>query len=238
MNEQVLNKLKKLLSLTVSANPHEAELALEKATAIAAQAGIDLALIDVKQEQAPKIELVKESVSLGNRLPTVQKYINWILMNHFNVRLIISGSRNGGRSISILGDKVDVEFAKHVNGFLSEDMQRRWDYYKASNNLSIKHKQTFLYNLYRGLNDKLHKAKEQAVTERFNQIPAEQKESAQNKYSLVIKTKTDLVNDFVAKNYPRLSSARRSTIRTISDSTVCSDAYTIGSSINIHRPLC
>ena len=72
MNEQLLNKLKKLLNLSKSSNINEAELALQKATAMAAEAGIDLAMVSVKADsEAEKLEMVQETAFSGKRLPSL-----------------------------------------------------------------------------------------------------------------------------------------------------------------------
>ena len=79
MNDLLLGKLKKLLNLSKSANIHEAELALQKATAMAAEAGIDLAMVSAKAEsEAEKLEMVQETAFNGKRLPSLQKYASWL----------------------------------------------------------------------------------------------------------------------------------------------------------------
>lgn len=237
MNELLLGKLKKLLNLSKSANIHEAELALQKATAMAAEAGIDLAMVTAKADsEAEKLEMVKETAFSGKRLPSLQKYASWLLNKHFNVHVIYSGGRYFGRTVNILGDKKDVEFAKFVNEFVQDDMQRRWEYYKKSNGLTVAMKDTFMYNLYRGLDSKLAEAKAAAETAKFNSLPQEQVVVTKANYALVISNKAAAVQQFVNKTYPRLSSTRVS-VRNFSGSTVASDGYNVGRSMNINRPI-
>lgn len=237
MNENLFNKLKKLLSLSKSANIHEAEAALQKAMAMAAEAGIDLAVVSAKGEpETEKLEMIQESINTGKRLPSLQKYASWILSGHFNVKVIYSGCRYWGRSINILGDKRDVEFAKFVNDFIQEDMQRRWEYYKKSNNLSVRMKDTFMYNLWRGLDEKLTNAKKEAEQNRFAVMPESERNTVQNKYSLVLSDKKQAVDAFVRKSYPSLSSVK-TRLNVFSNSTIAGDAYSIGRSMNINRPL-
>ena len=70
MNENLLNRLTKLLSLSKSNNIHEAELALTKATELATEAGIDLATVACREASAQeKLEMVEETVKTGQRLP-------------------------------------------------------------------------------------------------------------------------------------------------------------------------
>jgi len=237
MNELLLGKLKKLLNLSKSANIHEAELALQKATAMAAEAGIDLAMVSAKADsEAEKLEMVQETAFNGKRLPSLQKYASWLLNKHFNVHVIYSGGRYFGRSVNILGDKRDVEFAKFVNEFVQDDMQRRWEYYKKSNGLSVRMKVTFMYNLWRGLDSKLTEAKAAAETAKFNAMPQEVVADTKARYGIVVSNKAAAVQQFVTKTYPRLSSTRIS-VRNFSNSTVATDGYSVGRSMNISRPI-
>lgn len=237
MNELLLTKLKKLLNLSKSANIHEAELALQKATAMAAEAGIDLAMVSAKADsEAEKLEMVQETAFNGKRLPSLQKYASWLLNKHFNVHVIYSGGRYFGRSVNILGDKKDVEFAKFVNEFVQDDMQRRWEYYKKSNGLTVTMKDTFMYNLWRGLDSKLSEAKAAAEAAKFATLPQEQVADTKIKYGIVISNKAQAVQQFVNKTYPRLSNKRVS-VRNFSGSTVATDGYSVGRSMNISRPI-
>ena len=237
MNELLLGKLKKLLNLSKSANIHEAELALQKATAMAAEAGIDLAMVSAKADsEAEKLEMVQDTAFSGKRLPSLQKYASWLLNKHFNVHVIYSGGRYFGRTVNILGDKRDVEFAKFVNEFVQDDMQRRWEYYKKSNGLTVRMKDTFMYNLWRGLDSKLTEAKAAAETAKFNAMPQEQVADTKARYGIVISDKKAAVQQFVNKTYPRLSSTRVS-VRNFSNSTVATDGYSVGRSMNISRPI-
>jgi hypothetical protein len=237
MNDLLLGKLKKLLNLSKSANIHEAELALQKATAMAAEAGIDLAMVSAKAEsEAEKLEMVQETAFNGKRLPSLQKYASWLLNKHFNVHVIYSGGRYFGRSVNILGDKRDVEFAKFVNEFVQDDMQRRWEYYKKSNGLSVRMKDTFMYNLWRGLDSKLAEAKAVAETAKFNAMPQEQVADTKTRYGIVVSNKAAAVKQFVTKTYPRLSNTK-TRVNVFSNSTVATDGYSVGRSMNISRPI-
>jgi len=238
MNEDLLNKLKKLLNLSKSGNQFEAELALQKATAMAVDNGIDLAIIASRNEKVEeKLEMVEEEIQCGQRLPSLQKYASWLLKSQFNVEIVYSGGRYGGRCINILGDKKDVEFAKFVNEFVQDDMQRRWEYYKKSNSVSISFKQTFMYNLYLGLNAKLNEAKNKAEETRFSEMgPSSNVSDVKAQYSLVISNKKDAVQAFLKKSYSNLSRSK-TRINANQNSTVARDGYSIGQTMTINRPL-
>jgi hypothetical protein len=238
MNEKLLEKLKKLLNLSKSSNINEAELALQKATAMAAEAGIDLAIVSSKADsETEKLEMVKETAFNGKRLPSLQKYASWLLKKYFNVHVVYSGGRYYGRSVNLLGDKKDVEFAKFVNEFVQEDMQRRWEYYKKSNGVSVSMKETFMYNLWRGLDSKLAEAKATAEQNKFNTIPQDTVADTKVRYGLVVSNKAAAVQQFVNKTYSRLSKVRKVNICNFSNSGVATAGYLVGRSMSINRPI-
>lgn len=239
MNDAILSKLKKLLNLSKSSNIAEAELALTKATEIATNAGIDLAIVAVSNTdtEAEKLELVEDTIKCGARLPSLQKYASWLLHKHFNVKIIYSGSRRRGKEVALLGDKKDVEFAKFVNNFVQEDMQRRWEYYKKSHNLSVKLKQTFMYNCWKGFDQKLTEAKNDTESARFSAMETSQREVVESKYALVVSNKAEVVEAFLHKKYPRLGNHRSTVGNVYASSSVASAAQAIGRTMTINRPL-
>lgn len=238
MNSILYDKLAKLLNLSKSANQNEADLALQKAVKMAAEAGIDLAIVEARgTNPAEKLEMVEEQVECGQRLPTTQNYASMLLNAHFGVRVLYNGNRFCGRRIKILGDKKDVEFAKFVNEFIQDEMQRRWEYYKRANSLSVKSKPTFLYNCWRGLNDKLTEARKAAEQEKIDSLPEQDRSAVQDRYALALVDKKKMVDNFVATSYPSLGRARHSSIGGVPNAKVASDGYSTGRSININRPL-
>lgn len=237
MNEQLLEKLKKLLNLSKSANQHEAELALQKATAMAIEAGIDIAIVSVKQvSEAEKLELIQEKIGCGKRMASLQKYATWLLKKHFNVDVVYSGSAYYGRTLNILGDKKDVEFAKFVNEFVKDDMQRRWDYYKKTNSLSVKYKDTFMYNVWRGLDQKLTEAKTTVEQTRFSVMNESERSSTQTRYGLVVASKKQAVEVFTRQSFPRLKSTT-TRVNVVSNSTIATDGFSVGRSMSVNRPI-
>lgn len=237
MNEQLLEKLKKLLNLSKSANQHEAELALQKATAMATEAGIDLAIVSARQvSETEKLELIQEKIDCGKRMASLQKYASWLLKRHFSVDIVYSGSAYYGRTLNILGDKKDVEFAKFVNEFVQDDMQRRWDYYKKTNNLGVKYKDTFMYNVWRGLDQKLAEAKTTVEQTRFSAMNESERSSTQTRYGLVVASKKQAVEGFTHKSFPRLKSTT-TRVNIVSNSTIAQDGFSVGRSMSVNRPI-
>src|SRR5271165_4100986 len=166
MNNPTIEKIKKLIKLSASTNEHEAELALMKAKELATEAGIDLAMDSLKNdEETIKEEFIKQEFNAGKRHSVCQTVVSNILQNHFNVDLVYSGSRWRGRVIHFIGRKSEVELAIYVNQYLTAEFMRRWHKYKDSNNLNTKERNSYLWGLYEGLSAKLNESKKKAETD-------------------------------------------------------------------------
>jgi len=235
MNTEIFNKLIKLLNLSKGGTQNEAEIALEKAQAIAAEHGIDLAVVALQGGEPEKIEMVEQSVEANKRVNVLQKYANWIIQSHFHVWVIYKGSRNEGRNISFLGDKKDVDFALYLNSYIQEEFERRWKYYKDTNNLPVSYRATYTYNLYRGLDSKLTESNTKVTSEKFDSYAPDMKEKVKNKYEMILSDKKSKIKQFVSSCFPSL----RSSSTRINDKggSVGSDAFTEGTTMNLSRPI-
>lgn len=257
-NEKIA-RIKKLLRLSTSTNSNEADIALAKAQALATEAGIDLAVAAVNLDSIEvKEEFVKEQIDQGKRKNVCQKYVSWIIGNHFNVSIVYNGTRYSGQRINFIGRKSDVELAIYVNGFLNSEFMRRWHEFKNNNNLGCKERNSYLYGLYEGLSEKLSAAKKQAEDARFNNIAAmsgdkilatpvgyERDTSFDNpsfvnqvkeKYYLMIKTEVEERQEVVATYYPKLRTDNSNT--NLTGSINSRDAgRSHGRDININRPI-
>ena len=196
MNEALIQKLKKLLALAGN-NPsqQEAEAALSKAQALAIQNGIDLALVGSNE---PEDSVVREDMEFGKRLPTVNNYITNVLTKFFNVRIITSGGRYGGRKLIFIGKQSDINTAKYVYTWLSDTMVNCWHNYYNSNNVLLSHKQSYLFGFYNGLVSKLEANKVSVEKERLKTV------DEQNKYSIVVVNLQKKIQTFIEDEFPKL----------------------------------
>ncbi len=243
MNPKLVEKLKKLLGMAKGGNGNEADIALEKAQQIAAENDIDLAVVALHDDKPEKMEMVENKTVYKKRLPIFSRYARWILENHFNVLVLIGGSRYSGREIFILGDKKDVEFAEYVMAFIQEDMQRRWTYYYKSSGgrVELRLKGTWAYAVYEGLNRKLEDAKVAAVKNKIESMPESIRPAVENKYALMVVNKQSEVREFMETLYPYLRKKRKSSGTYLdidySRHDVKSDGFRTGLSMNISRPI-
>ena len=198
MNDALIQKLKKLLALAGN-NPsqQEAEAALSKAQALAIQNGIDLALIGSNEQEE---NVTREDMEFGKRLPTVNNYITNVLTKFFNVRIITSGGRYGGRKLIFIGKQSDINTAKYVYTWLSDTMVNCWhNYYNVnSNTVSISHKQSYLFGFYNGLVSKLDANKVSVEKEKLKTV------DEQNKYSIVVVNLQKKIQSFIEDEFPKL----------------------------------
>lgn len=234
MNPIILEKLKKLLQLHKGASGAESDLALEKAQALATQHNIDLALAVV--QEPVKEEFVEGEYVEKKRKCVAQRFISRILGDHFNVKVIYSGSRFYGQKILFLGRKSDVDFAIYVQGFLKSHMLNAWDNYKKLNDVKTSHRATFFEGFWRGLDLKLSEAKKKQENESFGGLAPEIQDSSREKYALVVQNEKVERENFVKKKYEKLRKLQSARLNYYGGDT-SSAGFSHGYTTNIARPL-
>ena len=235
MDTQIVERLRKMLSLSKDATGAEAETALLMATKLATKYEIDISSIELTTPEK-KEEMVKDDCKVGKRLPICHKWVAWLLERYFNVKIIYGGSRYWGRVIYFIGRKSDVEFAKYVNDFLVEHIMRSWQYYQKTKNVPTSHRHSFFEGFYEGLSNKIKSSKAEQEKESFESVDVSTRESAQNRYALAVISESEARKEFVNKCFPRL---RRLTsyARASYNGEAESAGYSVGAATNIARPL-
>jgi len=206
MNDALISKLKKLLALAGNnSSQQEAEAAMSKAQALAIENGIDLALIGSNEQED---SVVREDVEFGKRLPTVNNYVTNVLTKFFNVRIITSGSRYGGRKLIFVGKQSDINTAKYVYGWLSDTMVRCWHNYYKNNDVQLSHKQSYLFGFYNGLVNKLDLNKCRIEKEKLKT------DDDKNKYAVATVNLEKKIQSFIDDEFPKLrtSASKRITM--------------------------
>jgi hypothetical protein len=152
-SEKVLEKVKKLLQLAQSSNPHEAELATMKANALLLRHNLDHLK---NQDEDP---LYMDRVMLQKRKDAKLMSIYEIL-RHFLVRPVVSMGK-GSCSIEITGTKTNVMLASYVAHFLNLEMERLWDVSRKEYRLEgLRAKNSFFMGLAKGFGEKMKFSKE------------------------------------------------------------------------------
>jgi dimeric dUTPase (all-alpha-NTP-PPase superfamily) len=218
MNEDTFNKIKKLLRVATSSNQHEAELAMAHAQKLGILHNIDISSINAFDEKKEEEKYTKDDVNCGQRYGITQRFANWILEKHFNVKIILSGSRHFGKSIHIIGKTSDVEFAKYLNDYLQETFMRIWHSERKIKNYAVRERESFLYGLYLGLNQKLDENKKEVEEQKFIQISnekgEEEGEKVKHSYSLMIVNDKEKLQAKVGDYFPHLRKGGSYRVRT------------------------
>lgn len=237
MNSEIIEKLRKMLNLSKSANQKEAELAMQKAVALAAKYEIDLAIINLNNPKVEKEEMIRSNKSMGQRFPVTQEYVSRILLDFFNVKIVYTGSREVGRSIVFLGAKSDVQFALYIQDFLNEHMMRSWQYYQKTRNVETAYRATFFYSFQEALSAKLARAKNEEVNNTIAAVESFKQSDVKNSYALVIQDKKKDLEDFQSKIFPDLRRATKvkKSIYLGSEAAIIGARY--GEATNINRPI-
>ncbi len=110
--ESIVQKIKALLRLTKSSNPHEAGLALQRAMDLADKWHIDLASLGDGEESA---RLQHRHAPTPSRLNRESKLAMEIAINYFNVYIIVRSSLS---KILLTGTSLDIELAEYIITFL------------------------------------------------------------------------------------------------------------------------
>ena len=155
-DEAVIEKIKKLLRLSKSNNPHEAELAMQRAMEIAAKHQIDLSGVDPSDD---KNRVTHDFTPIWTRLPIEARYAEIIIRRFFSVDAMESKGGRFYRSavIIIVGHKSEIEIALYVFNFLVGHFRRSWN---NRANKRLRNRKAFMRGLFEGLFSKLHEAEQ------------------------------------------------------------------------------
>ncbi len=107
-----LEKIKKLLRLSQSANPHEAALAMRRAMDMADRHNLDLASLELDEEVA---EIIHRWFPIGIRLSRERQLALGLLRSYFHVEPCLSRAR---QAVVFVGKEADVLVAEYVFEFL------------------------------------------------------------------------------------------------------------------------
>jgi hypothetical protein len=110
--ESHLDKIKKLLRLSKSSNPHEAELAMQRAMELAAKHAVDVENLRNDPEFS---DIIHKWFPMKARLSREWKLALNIAVNYFNVSACID---RGRKEVVLVGQSDAIEVADYIVGFL------------------------------------------------------------------------------------------------------------------------
>lgn len=157
-NKEILEKVKKLLSLATSSNEHEANVATNKAQELLTRYNLTMQSISQLSEYE-KVELADEPY-----IKPHQNYISSILIKYFFVEIVYTSKYAGGtvdgrtkyrKHIMLAGTATNVVVAEYIFAFLSTSYLSLWLQYKRANNASETQRKSYYAGLTKGLANKL-----------------------------------------------------------------------------------
>jgi hypothetical protein len=117
-SEKVLNKVKNLLKLAESSNPHESELATIKANQLLIKHNLEVANINTENEYYVHRLLTRKRKDA--KISTI-----YDILKHFMVRPILSYGKNEV-CIEVTGKRMNIELAEYISEFLDRELDRLW----------------------------------------------------------------------------------------------------------------
>lgn len=215
LNEKVLDRIKKLLSLATSDNEHEARMAAEKANEILLRHNISMSQVESSNDDFENNVLEEKS-----RYSVEDKFANSIITMFFFVKTV-STRRRGKVTINILGDTTNVQIATYTYQFLQRKFKELWLEYKRQTNCGCSIKQSYYYGLYTGLVHQLESQKTKIV-----------QEDKANSTALILIN--NAVDRYLADQYPTIETGSASRIP-IKDEAAVAAGNSDGKNIRIQR---
>ena len=234
ISDSVVEKIRKLLALSTSDNQHESELALMHAKRLAASNDIDIALINIHAKQNTQEPIVKnEGINLGNRKSITQKYVSWILQDHFGVKIIYFGNRLRGMTMVLLGRKDKITIAEYVQNFLNREFMNLWRAYYSASGCDLSARDSYLMGLHRGLSGKLSNEQKAVETEKLSNQTAE----TQSCFALMVRNESEQLAKAVKDFFPRLRHATKTKFNGSFDGDALANGSVDGAKINLRPSL-
>ena len=231
-------KIKKLLALSGSPEPREAEAALTKASELMEKHNIDTAAFLAGAEDFEIWRLPWQAKRLDRKTSLIAS----ILQDHFFVRTIIVTRYSPLhdeylKSIDIIGRKPNLSMAEHVYHYLNERAETLWEKHKPlaarRGEKGLGAKTAFIMGLLLGLDDKLTEAERNRVKPA---APGPANPVGQNLLPADYILADKKLGSFVEQNYPSLRKGG-TYAATVAAPFSSSAGREAGESLNIYDPI-
>lgn len=149
--EKIFSKIKNLLKLAESSNPHEAELATLKANELLFKYNIEKGKLHLENDEEFYVHTLLSYKKNNAKLIAI-----YDIIKHFLVSPILRYSKNEV-SLEVSGSKENIELAEYVAQFLDTEFERLWLMVKKENpNLQgLKDKNSFFKGIAKGYDEKI-----------------------------------------------------------------------------------
>lgn len=210
-NIRMLEKVRKLLSLSRSANENEAFLAMKKANELIEKYNIE------RIEREKRSRFVYAIIHhKKKRIENYQRRIAGILQAHFFVDIVFShlfepGDCKTYRTIELLGTVENVRIAEYVYYFLLNQMEILWKAYLGTNrNRVARNKRSYRLGVLKGFHDKLDQQAMERMKQRAFGIAIRPRfaKGGPTTLSALICSEDKSLQSFINMRFPRLCSYR------------------------------
>lgn len=169
--ERIYQKIKNLLKLAGSSNPHEAELATIKANKLLLKYNLEKSDHFEKDETLFYVHRILTQKRKSAKLSAI-----YDMIKHFMVKPVLRYSQDEV-SIEITGTKTNIELSDYVATFLDREFEFLWKReQKNSPHLKgLKNKNAFFYGIARGYDDKMQNIKKEMTGDKHALILLEKK---------------------------------------------------------------
>ncbi|MDR3204631.1 MAG: DUF2786 domain-containing protein [Deltaproteobacteria bacterium] len=226
----ILEKVKKLLALTSSPEPHEAATALAMAGKLMARHNIEMMSL---REASPELFERRRFCLKTVKFAPEDTYVAMILRDHFFVYTIFTyyydALQNKTLScLDILGRRVNLIMAEHVFYFLKERCLTLWEAHKpiakAQGEQGLGAKNSFIRNLLLSFHEKLLK------------VAREDQTKDQKMTSALILSQDSALEQFKREKYPHLISRSTASTRVVAPNCALAGKEA-GQALTIHAPI-
>ncbi len=183
MDNKIIEKIQKLLSLATSSNENEAKLASAKANELLLRYNISLADIRVEDR-----DYNVEEITQFSRRSIVTKFVYPLLTKYFFIKIVSTKMGKRSYKISFIAEKSNLEIAKYMDEFLQKAFKRNWEKYSKSYNLDSSYKQSYYLGFYHGICQQLEATKSKVEQE----------------YGLVVSDKDPGLENFMQKVFKNM----------------------------------
>jgi len=194
-------RVRKLLSLALSANENEARLAMQKASLLIARYNLEI----IRESDADLF--LYRIIKLGKKtISAYQRLIGSLLREHFFVEVVLSSSYDAEsgqdwRTIELIGTGENLDNAEYVYHFLENRLQNHWRQYKAGKTNGCHSRKAFMLGMLNGFERKLQHR--DIDTSRSDIGGMQVKELALRAFQ-----QDENLRRFMRRRYPRLSSKK------------------------------
>lgn len=174
-----IERIRKLLRLARSSNPHEAELALARALELAREHDVSIEGLN-PDEQAKERKVTHHDMSIEARLTYDKRYAWAICRSFFNVSSVevgcirmVDGWPCHGVKMMVVGTEADISIALWVYDFLIRHFSFCWRHYRGR----LRNRHAYVHGMFLGIHSKLQEKNPSATVERAHAIVLQERKS-------------------------------------------------------------